>query len=240
MVKQMARKSNVTNQVISYIRDCIQSEQWKVGEQIPSENQICAELNVSRISVRAAIQQYVALGIIQSRQGKGSFLISDDITAFQSQEQNEGYIRTPESIKDMKDLLDFRTLIEPEVCAQVAPHASDDLIEELSSCLDRMRESVGESAVFVRADMDFHRAIAKASGNPITLSVMQEVAKTQRQSYLRLNQAVGFYGGMYYHAMILDALKKHDAKSARNLMREHLQHSVGDLNLDNPGPEASK
>ena len=67
-------KTSVTQQIIEYIKENIQNGSWKVGEKIPSEPSLVEELGVSRASLRVAIQQYVALGVLRSEQGKGTFI----------------------------------------------------------------------------------------------------------------------------------------------------------------------
>ena len=47
----------------------------------------------------------------------------------------------------------------------------------------------------------------------------------------------GYYGGIYYHGILLDAFRKHDGKRARVMMEEHLQHGLYDLESDNLGQE---
>ena len=74
-------KTSVTQQIIEYIKENIQNGSWKVGEKIPSEPSLVEELGVSRASLRVAIQQYVALGVLRSEQGKGTFLESSDLDA---------------------------------------------------------------------------------------------------------------------------------------------------------------
>lgn len=227
------REKNVTNRVIAYVNENIQNGNWKTGDKLPSEHEICNKLDVSRISVRTALQHFIALGVLKSVQGKGTFLINDDISAFApSISSIREIIKTPETLEDMRYLLEFRALIEPEICAAIAPAADEELLSKLESLLDEMKKNVRNSSAFVAADLEFHMAICNAQGNPITTAIMQDVSINRTRNYLDLNHTVGSYGGIYYHSLILDALRKHDAKAARHLMKEHLIHTVGDLALD--------
>lgn len=229
----MGEKNNVTNRIMAYIAKNIQKKNWTVGEKIPSENEICKTLGVSRVSVRRALQQFIALGILESSQGKGTFLKNDDMSAFSDPTVvNEEIAERPESLIEMTDLLEFRLIIEPEVCAKVAADASLELITRLEELLEQMQKSIKDTDEFVRADMKFHLAICEAVGNPIMTSVMVDIGSKKQELYKHLNHVVGSYGGIYYHTLILDALRKHDQKRAYNIMKEHLEHSIGDLAID--------
>ncbi len=224
-------KSNVTNRVIAYILKNIQENNWKEGSKLPSEHTLCAELGVSRITVRRAIQQFNSIGITRSVQGKGTFLLTDDLTPFLPQEQEEKEEKPFGYLDDLKDLLEFRRLVEPQICEKAAENPSPELIEKLTKLNEQMRHAVGDSESFVKADIAFHMAIIETTGNPITIGIMQEVADKKNKSYLELNHTVGYYGGMYYHELILEAIKMHNTKKAREYMKEHLVHSVEDLKL---------
>ena len=227
------REKNVTNRVIAYVNENIQIGNWKVGDKLPSEHEICNTLDVSRISVRSALQHFIALGVLRSVQGKGTFLINDDTSAFApSLASIQEIIKTPQTLEDMRHLLEFRALIEPEICATIAPTADEELLTRLEGLLDEMKKNVKNSSAFVTADMEFHMAICRAQGNPITTAIMQDVSMNRIRNYIDLNHTVGSYGGIYYHSLILEALRRHDAKTARHLMKEHLIHTVGDIALD--------
>ncbi len=226
----MSDRGNVTSRIIAYIKQNIQKGTWEVGDKLPSENEICKLLDVSRVSVRSALQHFITLGILKSVHGKGTFLVSNDLLVFGDGEENEKGEST-ESITAMKHLLEFRSLIEPEICNMVVEKATPEMIDKMAKTLEIMRESVGNRNAFIQADMDFHLELCMATENPLVISIMSMVLGNKKESYQMLNHTVGYYGGIYYHTLLLEATKKRDAKQARNLMLEHLQHSIGDLSL---------
>lgn len=231
----MAGRGSVTSGIARYIHRNIQSGAWAVGCKIPSENQLCRELGVSRVSVRSALQQFMALGILESARGKGTFVISDDLSLFALQQSSEPCSR--ETLESMKHILEFRCLIEPAIAAMAAENAAPGLIARLEEQLETMRSSVGESARFVAADVQFHLELCRAGNNPVTISVMEDILLKRTDLGYALNLALGYYGGMYYHTLLLDAIKNHDGKQARSLMLEHLQRGIYDLRADNSAPE---
>lgn len=227
----MADKGSVTSRIFGYIRDNIQSGQWTVGEKIPSENQMCRELGVSRVSVRKALQQFVTLGVLNSVRGKGTFLISDDLSMFPPALGNG--LQSREALDTMLFTLEFRGLVEPVLCAKAAENATPELIASLTELVSTMQNSIGCSQAFVEADVNFHLEICRACGNPVTMSVMNDVFCRRPELGHMLNLALGYYGGIYYHTMILSAIKQRDGKRAHDLMEEHLQRGIYEASVDN-------
>lgn len=228
----MGNRENVTSRIIAYIRKNIHNGTWAVGDKLPSENEMCKLLGASRTSVRSALQQFISLGILQSEHGKGTFLISDDLSVF-GEEQAEEPSASSVTVQDMKNLLQFRSILEPEICRQVAPSASPELIARLEKLLETMKRSVGSSHDFVKADMEFHLAICEAFQNPVVTDVMGDLSQRKIQNYHTLNTVVGYYGGIYYHTLLLDVFRKHNGKKAYSIMLEHLQRGISDLEVDN-------
>ena len=141
------KKSSVTEQVAAYIRRKIESGEWKKGEFIPAEIALAAELQVSRTSVRSAVSRFAALGILQSRQGRGSIVICDDVEARMGSVQKLGSA----ALGDIKKLLQFRLLIEPEaakLCAALPDRERGKLTQKLGRLLARMRDFVSDPKKF--------------------------------------------------------------------------------------------
>ena len=70
---------SITNQVVEYLKENIESGDWVVGDKIPSENKLVEELGVSRSSIRTAVQYLIGLGVLKSYQGKGTYLVNSQV-----------------------------------------------------------------------------------------------------------------------------------------------------------------
>ena len=84
------------------------------------------------------------------------------------------------------------------------------------------------------------RAAAKEqfdSEKPTVIAIMNETFQRRASLGKMLILSNGYYGGIYYHGILLDAFRKHDGKRARVMMEEHLQHGLYDLESDNLGQE---
>ena len=100
-----------------------------------------------------------------------------------------------------------------------------------------MKASVGKCEEFINADVAFHMEIINACGNAYTIAIMNETFQRRANLGKMLILSTGYYGGIYYHGILLDAFRKHDVKRARVMMEEHLQHGLYDLESDNLGQE---
>src|SRR5512143_450900 len=61
-------------QIVEILKEHIEKDGWKIGRQIPTEEQLCSQYSVSRATVRLAIAELVSLGYLKKLQGKGTFV----------------------------------------------------------------------------------------------------------------------------------------------------------------------
>ena len=230
----MIQKTNVTEQIVAYYKQQILNGTWKVGEKIPSENQLCGELGVSRASIRSAVKELIGLGVLESMHGKGTFLIDDLLDA----QEGARYKITAQDCMDMGKVLEFRRIVEPEACYLAAVHMTDELLKELDASFRVMRENITNSVKFVTADLRFHRAISKASENPLIEKSLNRLFDENLKDHQKMNQVFGYQDGIYYHSMILEALRGENADRARQIMFDHMQHGIDRLReMDYSGRE---
>lgn len=221
----MIKKNNVTEQVVEYYKQQIFTGKWKVGEKIPSENHLSVELGVSRASIRSAVKELIGIGVLQSIHGKGTFLIDDLTDLYNSTE----YKITAEDCLDMKKVLEFRKIIEPEACYLAVQNVNEELVQELEETLKDMKANIHDSLRFVMADLRFHKAISKASGNPLIEKSMNRVFEENFKDHREMNQAFGYQDGIHYHTRIIHEIKSGEAEKARQIMADHLQNGVNRL-----------
>ena len=218
-------RPSVSLQVIEYLRNHIGNGTWEIGEKIPSENALTKVLGVSRASIRLAIQQFIALGVLESVHGKGTFLKTKNLHAL----DNNSHTVTDDECKDVAKVLEFRLIVEPGGCFLAAQKADAHILGSLSEHLNRMMANIGNLAEFVKYDIEFHAEIGRASGNPLLAKTLQNVFSQTREKYEQIVKIFGYKDGIYYHSLILKAFEGHDAKLARKLMTEHLQSALDQI-----------
>lgn len=217
------KKQTVLQQATEYMKERIADGSWKVGEVIPSENMLIGALGISRVSVRLAIRQFAALGVMRSVQGKGTFLVSDCANPL---EENSVNI-SPDDCRDIEKVLEYRIIVEPESCFLAARRATPEILEKLRLHIGEQRGSIGDVEAFFENDWAFHADLARASRNTLLEKSLLAVFEHAKDSFLKIIEIYNFKGkGIEYHSLILGALERHDARLARRLMRQHLETAL--------------
>ena len=225
------KNERVTNQILAYVKEQIASGEWVLGQKVPSENQLAAELGISRASVRSAYQYLTGVGVLKSRQGSGTFLVDSQADGWDIAQNRI----TSEDCQDIHKVLEFRRILEPEACRMAVERYTPELFADLQHYLRQMERSRGNPAKFVRADMQFHGVICKASVNALLEKSLNKVFAETRNNHEQMNLLVGDYNGILYHTLILEAFRKGDAEEAYQKMKEHLEVTMREFQQDKSG-----
>ena len=120
-------KKNISEQVLEQITDNIVKQQWPAGAKLPSENDLAQMFKVSRVSVRTALHKLIALGILEVRNGEGTFVRRADAGVY----LNSLIPTLVLEPHDILELLEFRRGIEMLSCELAAERATPEDIEKL-------------------------------------------------------------------------------------------------------------
>jgi GntR family transcriptional repressor for pyruvate dehydrogenase complex len=219
-VEEMHRKIGVSDSVFIKLRNSIVSGQWKPGDRIPSENALCEELGVSRVSVRAAIQRLASLGLVQSVQGKGTFVrnISGD------QQINTIMPLMTLTNPGRIDVFEFRRIVEVESAGLAANRADAGLVRRMYDATELM-EKATDSGEITEHDMEFHRLIAEATRNELIIKVYDVLYETYL-ALLRENVTLLGATGAEYHRKIASAIETRNSELAKAMMNEHINDTL--------------
>lgn len=215
---------NVVSQVLEYLKHNINTGIWKPGEKIDSELKLVEKLHVSRASVKSAIQQLAALGVLESFQGKGTYIKQVPFQEIQNR------LESISKHTSMRKLIEFRIIVEVGACRQAAAQISDDMIDELANCLEGMKRNKSElnKPQFVEYDIKFHRTLLMATQNEIivkSVDVVQDEIQRQGLAYATLEVEEK---AIMYHQRILECVRAHDGNGVAKAMLEHLRTTFED------------
>jgi GntR family transcriptional repressor for pyruvate dehydrogenase complex len=209
-----------TDQAIDGIRELIASGEFKPGAKLPRENELALRLGVSRNSLREAVRALELVGVVEARQGDGTYVTSLDPSLLLDV---MAYVIDFSHEESMLQLLEVRRLLEPAATALAAARATPEQLEEIGEALERMDRTT-ELEALLEADSAFHAAIAHASGNPALAALLGNLAGTTFRARIRrgYSDALAVDETRREHHRIYDALRARDPDLARASSAYHV------------------
>jgi GntR family transcriptional regulator, transcriptional repressor for pyruvate dehydrogenase complex len=222
MFQKVIVAPRLSDQVAQALLVRIESGQLKPGEKLPAEAMLAPEFGVSRTVVREAISRLKHGGLLESRQGSGVFVTSQP--AVSALKIDDAVIGSREAVLQIVEL---RRAIETETAALAAQRRSNEQLAEIETAFRAIDTDVATGGDGVAADIDFHKAIARASGNPYFLKTLEFLTQYLRAAtrMTRANEArrVEFMRQVRdEHSVIVDAIRRQDAVAARNAAAAHM------------------
>lgn len=220
----------LAGEIADQLRGRILTGAMPAGSQVPTEAALTDEFGVSRTVVREALQQLRAGGLIESFQGRGSFVLA--IPA----EPGDGMLASVRSRRDIVDLIEYRIGVESEVAALAAARRSATQLTAVQRALDAIGAVGADPATTVRADFAFHLAIAQASNNRFFLGALEQLGprmillqRTGLDERSALTSADHLTTMISEHGQVVAAIERSDPLAAAAAMRLHLSNSKARL-----------
>ena len=210
-----------TEQVVSYVRNLIERGELRPGDRLPAERDLAIHIGVSRPTVRAGLRALAAMGVVQSRHGSGTFIPSGPPSlgteALSFLAALHGFTRD--------EMYEARRILEVGAAGLAAERATHEQIATLAEEVAGMFASMDDPRVFLVHDINFHRAVAAASGNPIVASIVEMVSalyyERRRDTAVRASDR-DLKDAADMHRRIYQAIRGRDADAARSAMHTHL------------------
>lgn len=202
----------------------IQNGDYPSGDKLPPEIQLAEEFGVSRPVLRSALERLRDEGLVQSRQGAGSFVRAVTGTV------PLGFAKV-ETLADIQRCYEFRITLETQAAAMAAERRNIDALAGIETALDLLRAATGSLQHREDADFMFHGAIAKASNNQYfeaTFRALRDhvnIGMKLHGDTLMNDGRKGLEEVLAEHTRIFEAVRDGDAASASDEMRRHLEHS---------------
>ena len=219
---------NLTADLTAELRTRIVDGAIQPGDKLPSENELMGEFSVSRTVVRAALTRLQAEGLVETERGRGSFALTPPDDGPQPVPGS----RPVASVEDRLHLLEVRLGVEAEAAALAARNHSDRQLRTINFALDQFTASADHPGHAMKADFEFHRAIAAASGNPFYSDCLSALGQTMiAMPRTRLMTGVEHYARDHFdqvvheHKSIAAAIADGDESAAAAAMRSHLANS---------------
>lgn len=185
--------------------------------------------------MREAVKTLKREGLIEIRPGNGTFVI--DATG-EALTHSFGLLLSVHKGNSLRDIVEIREILEPQIVAIAAQRATPDQIIALENAIDRMDAHLTDITDYTRTDHSFHLTLAEATQNFIISRLMTSIVDLLHELRERIALVDGArQRGQVHHRNILKAVKARDADSARKAMLEHLAQVRRDSGIDNEDDE---
>ncbi|MER6718976.1 FadR/GntR family transcriptional regulator [Streptomyces halstedii] len=205
------------------LRRMISSGRLGPGQRFPPENDLCAELGVSRSSLREAVRMLAALGAVRARHGSGTF-----VSHLRPEDLLGRLALTVELVPldGLLELFEIRRVLESYVMAQAAARITPESLETLRGYL-RTIEATDDPAEFSEYDHRFHAEIARIGGSPSMESLLAVFrARSRHYQVFTLPEGAEFKrAGDEDHRAIVKALADRDPAAASAAAAAHIARS---------------
>lgn len=217
------RPKKISEEIVEQIKELISIGELKPGERIPSERELATMLGVSRPSVREAIMVLEAMGLLDSRQGGGTYVRSLTTAALADPLSSmvEGNPRL------LHALVEVRMGLETWSAHLAATRAKEDEIARMEKLLGIMEQQSARGGWDAEVDSQFHYAITAATHNTLQMHVLNTIHNLFHQTIqVALTEFYRKEGMaeilLAQHREVFAGIAAHDPDRAREAMRKHL------------------
>ncbi|MDX6504741.1 MAG: GntR family transcriptional regulator, transcriptional repressor for pyruvate dehydrogenase complex [Gaiellaceae bacterium] len=210
----------LTDEAIEKIKALIVAGEFAPGSRLPRERELADRLGLSRSSLREAVRALTLVGVLETRQGDGTYVTSLDADLLLA---STAFVSELASGPSMLELFQVRRILEPAVTALAAARISDEQLDELDRCLEHMAEAQGTEA-FVAADESFHKVIRDACGNAMLSSLLSVLSggTVAARIWRGVSEEGSLESTLGLHRDIASALRARDAELAAAADLVHL------------------
>ena len=222
---------NITAAASYRIRRLIAEQDLRPGDRLPSERELAERLEVSRTSVRAALAELRAIGLLDVRSKSGVYVAADGNGAILTSmrawfEDNQFHV---------SQLVEFREAIEPAAARAAARRRTPEDLHAMQTQLDMMGGAVRENdhLRFAEGDAEFHGLIASASKNPLFVVMTESLSaalRVYRGAAARLGVEM-LRRSLADHKAVYDAIDTGEPDAAADAMVRHIVETAVDFRL---------
>lgn len=200
-------RPSLSDQTYDALKNDITSCVLRPGQQI-AQNQLAEKYQVGLTPVREALQRLAQEGFVQA------------IPRF-------GYIVSPLTLSDIRDLFELRAVLEAAAARLAAQRASDETLQQIAAVADRTAfYRDGQSETDFELNAEFHRLVARAGGNQrLALALQHQMDELMRVFNLGLDLQESGEAWRTEHRALAQALLQRDAAAAEQIARDQVVHS---------------
>jgi GntR family transcriptional regulator, transcriptional repressor for pyruvate dehydrogenase complex len=221
LFNMVPRAETASQAVLRQIVALLRAGRLQPGDRLPPERDLAASLGISRPTVREALSALGLLGVIEQRQGRGTFLV-ESMERLPLEPYLYRLLLNRSTIDELKEV---RALLEPSIAALAAERATPEMCRELTKAyeaFEREATSTANVGSQAAAGTRFHETLARASGNVTLALLVHNLSDLMSAAGQVLNEQE--YGlSLKAHHDLLEAVLDHDPVRAEQVMAKHLE-----------------
>jgi GntR family transcriptional repressor for pyruvate dehydrogenase complex len=170
-------KSSLSKQIAEQLREAIVSGRFKIGERLPTEDELALRFGVSRPSVRETLKRLAAQNLVRARRGPtgGNFVVQPSYEELATSLSGAATLLVGMGALDIVEIIEARRVLQGSCLEMAVQNATAQNISDIASALERQQDPDISDEAFCQADVAFHRALVDASGNGMLRFVMYTV-----------------------------------------------------------------
>jgi GntR family transcriptional repressor for pyruvate dehydrogenase complex len=223
------RSVRKSDEVYEQLAALIREGRFPPGSRLPAERELAVQINASRQTIREALYRAELVGLIEVRHGAGSFVVSAA-----PREPNDAPVLDliVKQADRIAEFFEIRRLVEGWSVARAARNASEADLEVLRQKLERMRELELDDEAWEQTDVEFHVAIARATGNPLVVRII-EILRESFSALYRLKRVIPNKEEKAlvwkHHRDVYDAIRRRSPEAARAAIAAHMDYVEREL-----------
>jgi GntR family transcriptional repressor for pyruvate dehydrogenase complex len=214
------KKETAVDVVISNIKRLLLTRKLLPGDKLPNETDLAKNLNVSRGSIREAMKIFSAFGIVEIKQGDGTYIAKSTTNSLFDPLLFSLILAEP----DVEELAEFRQLMELDIATLIIKNSDPEDLNRIENVyldmLKKVETGSASPAELSRCDLDFHLALSSATKNRLVERTYEFILDFYALSIEKTheNEATG-RKALETHKQILDALKEKSIEKAAKAIK---------------------
>lgn len=228
LVPHLEREATLAERVEQELQRLIVQSRLGPGDRLPSERELASQFGVSRTVVREAVRALAAKQLVDVSVGRGTIVRAPSTEA--AGESMKLLLMMQAGAAGIDKVSEIRHIIENEIAALAATRRTPQDIAALEAICAEMREHVDAPEVYIKSDVEFHAALARATQNELFVIVLDSLVEVMIEVRLLTLRVPGIARlALHYHERILEAVRAGDPEAARAVMDEHMDQATEKL-----------
>jgi GntR family transcriptional regulator, transcriptional repressor for pyruvate dehydrogenase complex len=221
LIFNQVRQGRISDNIVAQIKNAIFTGIYRPGDKLPSEAELKTLFNVSRVPLREALRSLEEMGFISIKSGVTGGAFVAEMGAKTVSDSLYNMMRLGKI--DIRDIWDFRILLEPSISRMAAQERTDWDIKQIEELVMAREKAVKARKTPVVSNIDFHQAVARATRNPLVMLVMNAIDESLTDHLKRFTFSLSDHQHINkYHRDILECLKRREGDKIGRLMQAHL------------------